>query len=127
MSTEFKSWEEMSRQEQLSSIYSDMYKDVHGFRPRGYTTMSESELEKALDSLSAELESVIDEEQADQQRAVAKFEASVESTIASGATDRKTAIKWLLEADGLEADSSFDREHYEFRRGLPYGYLNQVS
>ncbi len=30
-----RSWEELSKVEQLQGTYSDFYKDVHGFRPRG--------------------------------------------------------------------------------------------
>jgi len=35
LAMEFKSWEELTKVEQLQSTYSDYYKDVHGFRPRG--------------------------------------------------------------------------------------------
>jgi hypothetical protein len=38
MTTEFKSWEELSQLEQAQSIYWDMYKDAYGVRPRGVDT-----------------------------------------------------------------------------------------
>ena len=34
MTTEFKSWEELTQLEQAQSMYWDMYKDAYGVRPR---------------------------------------------------------------------------------------------
>ena len=35
--SDFRTWDELSEVEQLQCEYSDFYKDVHGFRPRGHT------------------------------------------------------------------------------------------
>lgn len=36
--TKFRTWDELSEVEQLQCIYSDVHKDVYGFRPRHATT-----------------------------------------------------------------------------------------
>ena len=38
MTTEFKSWEELTQLEQARELYWDMYKDAYGVRPRGVDT-----------------------------------------------------------------------------------------
>ena len=59
------SWDNLSRQEQLYSEYSDYFKSVHGIRPRWAYAYSEAELEEALDSLDAEAEEEFARQDAD--------------------------------------------------------------
>ena len=56
--SQFKTWEEMSELEQARCIYSDMYKEVYGVRPRGVDigTWTMEEFERQFDGL----QSVID-------------------------------------------------------------------
>lgn len=49
-----RSWEELSKVEQLQETFSDFHKDVHGFRPRWMSDeqwMSEAWLEQEIQSL----------------------------------------------------------------------------
>ena len=50
----FKTWNELSRKEQLECIFWDAYKDAYGFRPRGHniSTMTEQELEHEISELA---------------------------------------------------------------------------
>lgn len=120
-----KSWEELSRKEQLSSIHYDLYKDVHGIRPRwmDYDAMSEEELEKELDRLQEEFEESMVREKALQDQAIKAFEKRVLETIDMGAVDRNTAIRWIADAE----EATGDLEYLCFKVGIPYGYFNEVT
>ena len=121
--SEFKSWEEMSEQEQLSAIHYDFYKDVHGIRPRwmNYSVMSVDELKAELDQLQKDADRVAIEEAARQKEAIAKFEQHVTNTICMGARDRETALRWIMDASICNGDWEF----LCYDHGLPYGYFKK--
>jgi len=121
--TEYKTWEELSPLEQAQQIYSDMYKDAYGMRPRNWQYIATLTLEQ----LNAELdflETVILEEMAldaeREQRAAAKFEAEVRTNLELGATDRHDAIRWIAQANAVDIA---DLEQLEYTMGLKLGYL----
>ena len=68
-------------------FFSDLYKDVHGFRPRGIEPTSEM-----VDFLQRELDNQLDEERAIE-------DASINACMAHGAPDIDTAMRWLEQAD----------------------------
>lgn len=49
-------WEDLTETEQLACTYSDFYKDVHGFRPRGLMHWTAADYRAAIDSLQASLD-----------------------------------------------------------------------
>jgi hypothetical protein len=107
----------------LQSIYSDMYKDVHGFRPRGCDPElweSEEKLRKALDELQEDLKKILAWEAEDEKNCIERFEKLIVKTMNEGAKDRETAIIWLMEAEHTDAD----KEYFCFLNGLPTNYLN---
>ena len=116
-----KSWNELSRKEQLAATHYDFYKDVHGIRPRwmNYDAMTEEQLEQELDQLGREAEIQRIEEEKMQKIAIMKFELRVADLITSGAKDRATALRWIHESE----DSNGDDEYLCFLCGLPYGYF----
>lgn len=120
-----KNWEELSRKEELSSIHYDLYKDVHGIRPRwiDYDAMSEEELEALLNHLQMELEESIIREKALEDEAIKVFEKRVLETIAMGASDRDTAIRWIADAE----EASDDLDYLCYKVGIPYGYFSGVK
>lgn len=120
----FKTWEELSRKEQLECIVWDAYKDAYGFRPRhmNLQAMSEAELEAELAALEQEIARVIEREKAEQAEAIVRFEARVQSTIESGAKDRETAIRWIRTAEEAEFN---DDDYLCYCLGLPYGYFKK--
>jgi hypothetical protein len=117
----YKSWEEMSEQEQLQCTFWDAYKDAHGFRPRHIDTTTLTVDELKLDI--ARLASIIqDNERArieDEAAAVVRFETRVASIIQLGAKDREMALRWIHEAEGSDGDD----EYLCFLVGVPYGYI----
>ena len=126
---QFKSWDELSVVEQLQNTWSDFYKDVHGFRPRFASTEqwnSEKWLQGQLDSLTVEAKVVFAAEAAAEQQAIVKFEAKVTVTIAAGAKDRATAVRWLMAAENDEYVNN-DADYFCYLNNLPYGYFREAA
>lgn len=90
-----------TEKQELASIYSDLYKDVYGFRPRGvnFNAMSVEEIQEELDYLSDRLDTIIADEKAEAARRVEEFKALVAKTIEHGAKDEETALRWLTQGD----------------------------
>ncbi len=122
MSNEFKSWDDMTALEQAATIYSDMYKDAYGFRPRGINTDSwtEAQFNDALDELGRVIEASETARKEDEAAAILKFEDSVTNLMHTG-TNRERVIAWLMDAENAGGDF----EYFCYRNGLPYGYFNR--
>jgi hypothetical protein len=62
VTSDYPSWDELSRKDQIASEYSDVYKEKHGIRPRWmkWDDMSDEEAEAELERLHAEPSSVED-------------------------------------------------------------------
>ena len=125
MTTEFKSWDELSELEQAQETYWDMYKDAYGVRPRGIDT-SNWTVETFLKEF-AYLGLVIEREEkarvAAEQNAVFSFEKRISDLMFSGAKDRATAIRWIHEAE----DTQGDDEYLCYTLGLPYQYFRKIA
>jgi hypothetical protein len=63
----FRSWEQLTRREQLLSQISDTYKDINGIRPRwNMDHLSDDDLQKWLDDMFVDLRSQMEQERADE-------------------------------------------------------------
>lgn len=125
----FTPWEQMSRRDQLASTHYDMYKDVHGIRPRwiDYSAMTEEDLEKELEQLERELVVEMERERAREAAAIEKFEVMITKMITKMIAkekwqDRESAIKGLMTKRGCREG---DRDYLCFLYGLPYRYLDK--
>ena len=125
MTTEFKSWDELTQLEQARELHWDMYKDAYGVRPRGINTSSWT-----LDQFEAEfkvLGQAIEAEEkvrvAAEQNAVFSFEKRISDLMFSGAKDRATAMRWIHEAE----DTNGDDDYLAYTLGLPYQYFRKVA
>lgn len=107
----------------IASCYSDLHKSAYGFRPSlgGFYDMSEAERVAEFERVQRASEDAVAEEREAEAEAVRRFEAHVASSIAIGAGDRATAIRWIREAN----DWTDDEMEYEL--GLPYGYLRRAG
>jgi len=125
MSTEFKTWEEMSVLEQYACQFWDMYKDAYGVRPRGIdTTMwTEAEFEAEFVSLSRTIDANYREQVAREEVAMHEFEMRMQDLLRSGAKTREMALRWVHEAEGSNGDDEF----LCYLVGLPYGYFRSVD
>ena len=120
----FKTWEQMSRKEQLASDHYDFYKDVHGIRPRwmNYEVMTEAELELEISLLAKEAEIVWANEARQQDLAETEAMARINSLLAIGAKDLQMAIGWLHDAEGTNGDN----EYLDFHLGTRYGFIQKL-
>ena len=109
----------------LETTIWDMYKEVHGIRPRfmDMSSMSIKELEAEIDSLDKQLTEVIAREKAAQAESITAFEKHVVNTICMGAGNRETALRWIM--DGSEAGG--DWEYFSYLHGLPYSYFKTMQ
>jgi hypothetical protein len=125
MTTEFKSWDELSELEQYQATYWDMYKDAYGVRPRGVDTSSWNV--KTFLKEFAYLGLVIEREYIARNEAEASatvvFEQRIQSLILAGAKDRITAMRWIHEAE----DTNGDDDYLAYTLGLPYQYFRKVA
>lgn len=108
--------DQTSRHQELVNLYWDMYKDVHGIRPRWMKLdeMSIEELEGELLILGRSAAIIWEAEAKAQKEAAEKFEQQVAST----GVDRETAIRWIMQAEDVDT-----LEDLEFQRNLPFGYF----
>jgi hypothetical protein len=104
---------------EYQSIFSDMYKDAYGFRPRMNTSdWTAKDFEQEFEFLNTVIERNIQDQKIIEQEAIKTFEVLVSNTINNGAKDRNTAIRWIL-------DDERDIEHFEWQNCLPFGYLKE--
>ena len=125
MTTEFKSWEELTQLEQARELYWDMYKDAFGVRPRGVdtSTWTLEQFEAEFEGLGVAIEAEEKIRVASEQHAIFSFEKRVDDLKFSGAKDRATAIRWIHEAE----DTQGDDEYLCYTLGLPYQYFRKVA
>ena len=125
MTTEFKSWDELSDLEQAQATFWDMYKDAYGVRPRGVDTSAWT-----LDDFTSEfvvLGQAIDREEtarkASEAQAVTAFERRVAELISTGARDYDMAMRWIHEAE----ETNSDNDYLAWTLGLPYQYFRKAA
>ena len=125
MESVMKSWDELSRKEQLAATHYDFYKDVHGIRPRwmNYDAMTEEDLEKELDQLGREADAQRIEEEQRHKMNTSILENRIQALINSGAKNRDGAIRWLHEAH----DTNGDDDYLCYLLDIPYGYFRKVA
>lgn len=103
-------------------IFSDLYKDAYGFRPRmDLRDHTAKELDALWRSTAEAQGRAMREEKARESRAVAAFDALVDETIALGAGDYPTAVRWLLDAGGDEFHTpwgSYDLGYFLWHHGI---------
>jgi len=101
--------------------YSDFHKEAFGTRPRGTECFSWdlARWEKEYATLDRICEQNAEMERLNEQQAIIDFERTVEKTIAAGAGDRETAIRWLM-------DGERDFRMFCYDHGLPYNYFGQA-
>lgn len=111
--------EEYERSNLITSVY-EMHKDAYGVKGRHYDfdNMSNKELEEELDRLCAVAKAEREAEEQAEKAAYDKFENQVTENMKLGAGNRDIAIKWILEAEGL--DKEYDTSYICYVLGLSY-------
>lgn len=104
---------------------SDMHKEAHGFRPRHYKEWwTAEELEEKRNLLQNDIENTMKREKYAEKEAVKKFKTLIKETIGYGASDRTTAIKWLVQGEGLDWNA-YDLKYFFWGHGLSYELQNR--
>jgi hypothetical protein len=101
--------------------FSDYFKDLNGFRPRGstwdyYLGLSAEALEKSLDEMDAEMEAQIKESKLQKEEDVQAMKAEIAKAIALGAGDETTALRWITEGEDFYSGQCV--EHFVWDRGI---------
>jgi len=109
-------------------IVSDLYKDAYGCRPGElfwyqWKTVTDDQKQSIWDSLCDDLDREIAREIEAHDRACVRFESRIEQLIGLGAIDRTMAIRWILQAEDLDASEYPAYEELEYQLGLPYRYV----
>jgi hypothetical protein len=131
--------EELSQEfNELASIYSDLYKDVYGFRPRAMALCacdypshdalfeSMSHLRRMMDGLNAYAPTVFDAEERQREACVKSFEKTIAANISYGARNRSDAIAWICDSyDVQNNNSTYGWEHLEYLLDIPFGYIQK--
>lgn len=101
--------------------FSDLHKDVYGFRPRGtiledWDSMKPAQKQAHWDQLCDELDANTLFEQEQAIKAVARFEARIADVIELGASNRTNALRWMSEQETFY--HSQDVEHFVWELGI---------
>lgn len=105
---------------------SDLFKDVRGFRPSEYFweewTQAPADVKQMIwDNLCAELEDTMAAERAAEARALADFGQGIIDNINRGADSIESAIRWMLEAEGIGGfDLHYGADYVAWKFGLAY-------
>lgn len=106
---------------------SDFSKEANGFRNRSYKEWwTEEELNDEYNHLGALCEENRIRDEAREKQALLDFNKLIDETIANGAGDRKTAIRWLVQGEELEFHTQ-DLEYFFWGYGLSYKLQREFS
>jgi len=103
------------------NTFSDLFKDVNGFRPRGQLM---EDWEDRTPRQKQELWNALCDELADNEKAerklekeqVATFEARIQDVIGLGAGDRETALRWIASQETFYHGQCV--EHFVWEQGV---------
>ena len=111
--------EDYERDSLITSVY-EMHKEAYGVKGRHYNfkQMSNKDLEKELEHLCEVAKREREIEQREEEKSYKKFEDQIKQMMKHGAGNRDIAIKWILEAEGLENES--DANYICYNLGLSY-------
>lgn len=107
---------------------SDLHKDAYGMRPGQYfwaewDAADDAGRQRIWDSLLDSAEASAREDERREAAAIVRFESLVDTTVAAGARNRETALRWIMDASTCGGDWEF----LCWEHGLPYGYFKKVA
>jgi len=125
MTTEFKSWDELTQLEQAQATFWDMYKDAYGFRPRGIdtSTWTLEQFDAEFEGLGVAIDTAEQERKTAEAKATEAFERRVAELLNTGAKDYEMAMRWIHEAE----DTNGDNDYLAWTLGLPYQYFRKAA
>jgi len=120
--------EQMMEYTYSDELYSDFHKDTYGVRPgetgfRYWNSLTPDEKQAEWEQMGETMRAEQEWEKQQQERAVVDFEQHVLNTIATGARDRATALRWIMDASSADGDW----DYFCYQNGLPYGYFKEAA
>lgn len=107
-------------------IYSDLYKDVYGSRPRYAQFVSVEEFDKDMEFISKKLSEQIGDDRVRQAANLEEFCNRVMETMELCNCDQRRAVEIIADAeDELEAYNWYGLERLEYHFDLKYGSIKQ--
>lgn len=109
-------------------VYSDLYKDVYGIRPRGASFESVEAFDEDFRFLCRQLDETLKREAEEKNRAAAEFEIRLnEIMYLTNNMNREDAIRVLIQAEDIEKEVEwYGYERLEYELNLPYGYVKKT-
>jgi len=112
------------------SVYSDLYKDVYGFRPRSIPFTTVAEYRAEMTQLSEMLKDDISVEKQEIKFAVDRFNQIVSDTMNTCNCSWKKAIDFLMDAEDnvyVSDDMEFFLYHYGIYGNLAYEIIRKYK
>jgi len=111
--------EDYERSNLETSVY-EMHKEAYGVKGRHYnfSKMSTKDLEKELDHLCDVAKREAEIEKRQEEDNLKAFENRIDEALSLGAENREDAIKWILQAEGLDKEQ--DKGYICYTLGLNY-------
>ena len=86
------------------NVFSDLHKEVYGFRPRGvimdnWNSMAPAEKQVRWDQLCEELASNAEFDRVQELKAVAQVEQDIKAYMKLGAPNRESALRWMTQTE----------------------------
>ena len=109
------------------NVISDLHKDAYGFRPDSsfwntWAAFNVIQKQALWDSMLADLNRSILQEEEETQMAINKFEDRIENLM-HDCTNRSRIVQWIMDSE----DCNGDVEQFEFLNNLPFGYLKKME
>ena len=104
-----------------TELFSDLHKDVYGYRPRGaamdeWNSRTPRQKNELYNALCDELEVVTQDEKRQADRNLFEFTGLIMDMIELGAKDRETALRWMTQDH--EFHSEQDVSHWVWSHGI---------
>ena len=108
-------------------IFSDCYKDVHGFRPRYIRFNSIEHFDECYTNLCAELSMQIEADKVRQAANLEAFAQRVQETMELCNCDQRRAVEIIADAEGERDEYKwYGPERLEWHFDLKYGSIKQA-
>ncbi len=114
-------------------LISDLHKDVFGFRPsqayyEWFNDLPHAKKQAEWDKLVEELDDQIEDQSVQDVKAELAWDARIEEMMNQFGIDRKTAIRWDIEATGdPEGFDMYGASWYCFTVGIPYSLEAEIN
>ena len=104
-----------------TELFSDLHKDVYGYRPRGaameeWNSRTPRQKNELYNALCDELEVVTQDEKRQADRNLFEFTGLIMDMIELGAKDRETALRWMTQEEEFHSEQCVS--HWVWARGI---------